>query len=72
VLTWPKAPNCRAGVPQAPSGVTWEPFEDDLARGTMDALIEMNVKLAAIQDHLAAIRFAIEGEDDDEEEEEGD
>jgi hypothetical protein len=36
--------------------VTWEPFEDDLARGSMDALFEINVKLADIRDHLAFIR----------------
>jgi hypothetical protein len=50
--------------------MAWEPpFEDDLTRGTMDALVEMNVKLADIRDHLAAIRYAIEGEDGEEEEE---
>jgi len=52
----------------------WEPpFEDDLTRGTMDALVEINVEPADIRDHPAAIRYLFEGEDDDGgEEEEGD
>jgi hypothetical protein len=34
--------------------VTWEPpFEDDVGRGTMEALFEMNAKLADIREHLA-------------------
>jgi hypothetical protein len=51
--------------------MAWEPpFEDDIARGTMDALVEVNVKLADIRAHLAAIRVLL-GEDSDGEEEEG-
>jgi hypothetical protein len=38
----------------------------------MDALVEINVKLADIRDHLAAIRVMLGGEDDGEEEEEAD
>lgn len=37
----------------------------------MEALFEMNVKLADIRDHVAAIRLLL-GEDDGEEEEEAD
>ena len=50
--------------------MAWEPFEDDVGRGTMEALFEMNVKLADIRDHLAAIRVLLGGEGDGEEEEE--
>jgi fructose-1,6-bisphosphatase/inositol monophosphatase family enzyme len=50
--------------------MSWEPpFEDEIARGTMDALFEMNVKLADIRAHLAVIRVLL-GEDIDGEEEE--
>jgi hypothetical protein len=49
--------------------VTWEPFEHDLARGTMDALFEINVKLADLRDHLAFIRRLVEDDDGEEEEE---
>ena len=51
--------------------MAWEPFEEDFQRSTMDALIEVNVKLADIRDHLAAIRF-MPGDDDGKEEEEAD
>jgi hypothetical protein len=50
--------------------MSWEPpFEDDLARGTMDALVEINVKLSDIRDHLAAIRDLLEDENGEEKEE---
>ena len=49
--------------------MTWEPFEDDLARATMDALFEINVKLADIRDHLAFIRTVLEDDDGEEGEE---
>jgi hypothetical protein len=50
--------------------MAWEPpFAFDPAAATMEALFEINAKLADVRDHLAAIRFAIEGEDDGEEEE---
>jgi hypothetical protein len=51
----------------------WEPpFEAESGLATMEAPFEMNVKLADIRDGLAAIRFAVEDEDDGEEEEESD
>jgi hypothetical protein len=53
--------------------VNWEPpFESDPGAATIEALFEMNVKLADIRDHLAAIRFMLGGDDDGEEEEEAD
>ncbi len=51
--------------------MTWEPFEDDIARGTMDALFEMNAKLADIRGHLAVTRVLLGEDIDGEEEEEG-
>ena len=56
----------RANLP----GMAWEPpFEDEVARDTMDALFEMNAKLADIRAHLAVIRILL-GEDVNGEEEE--
>jgi len=53
--------------------MSWQPpFEDDIPRGTMDALVEINAKLADIRDHLAAIRFLLGDDEDGEEEEEAD
>jgi hypothetical protein len=52
--------------------MSWEPpFEDEVGRDTMDALFEMNVKLADIREHLAVIRVLL-GEDEDGEEAEED
>jgi hypothetical protein len=49
--------------------MAWEPpFEDELTRGTMDALFEINVKLADIREHLAIIRVLLGEEEDGEEE----
>jgi hypothetical protein len=51
--------------------MSWEPpFEDELGRNTMDALFEINAKLADIHEPLAVIRTLLE--DDDGEEEEAD
>ena len=50
--------------------MSWEPpFEYDLTRGILDALIEMNTKLADIREDVGAILIFL-GEDDGEEEEE--
>jgi hypothetical protein len=46
------------------------PFEDDITRATIDALFEMNVKLADIRAHLAVIRVLLGDDEDGEEEEE--
>lgn len=51
--------------------MAWEPpFDDDAASGTMDALFEINVKLADIREHLAVIRVLMGDDDDGEEAEE--
>jgi hypothetical protein len=49
--------------------VAWQPFAEDYQRATMDALFEINVKLADIRDHLAFIRRLVEDDDGEEEEE---
>ena len=47
----------------------WEqPFDDEFGRDTMDALFEINAKLADIREHVAVIRNVL-GDDDDGEEE---
>jgi hypothetical protein len=50
--------------------VSWEPpFEDNIAGATIDALFEINAKLADIREHLSVIRVLLGDEDDGEAEE---
>jgi hypothetical protein len=52
--------------------MVWEPpFEDDIPRGTMEALFEINAKLTDIPDHVAVIRQLLQEDEDGKEEEEG-
>ena len=52
-------------------GVSLEPFETDPGRAILDALFEINAKLADIREDVGVIRSFL-GEDDGEEEEEED
>ena len=53
--------------------MAWQPpFESDPGVATIEALFEINVKLADIRDHLAFIRRLLEEDDGEEEEEETD
>jgi hypothetical protein len=48
--------------------MAWEPpFESDFVGATMDALFEINAKLADIREHLAIIRVLLGDEDGEEE-----
>jgi hypothetical protein len=50
--------------------MAWQPpFESDPAVATIDALFEINAKLADMRDHLAFNRRMLEGDDGEEEEE---
>jgi hypothetical protein len=51
--------------------VSWEPFDAEPGSAILDALIEINAKLADIRDDVSEIRASL-GEDDGEEEEEDD
>jgi hypothetical protein len=49
--------------------MAWEPpFEDEFGRDTLNALFEINAKLADIREHLAIIRVLLGEEEDGEEE----
>jgi hypothetical protein len=51
--------------------MAWEPpFEDEFGRDAMDALIEINSKLADIREHVAVIRELLQDDEDGEEAEE--
>ena len=51
--------------------MSWEPpFDYEIDRATIEALFEMNAKLADIREHLAVIRILLGDEEDGEEEEE--
>jgi hypothetical protein len=53
--------------------MAWEaPFEDEFTLDTMNALFEINTKLADIRLHLAVIRVLLGEDVDGEEEDEGD
>ena len=62
----------RAGLASAHHDlVSWELFDGEPGSAILDALIEINAKLADIRDDVSEIRAAL-GEDDGEEEEEDD
>ena len=50
--------------------MVWQPFETDPSTGILEAVIEINAKLAAVAKDIATIRLFFE--EGDEEEAEGD
>jgi hypothetical protein len=51
--------------------VSWDPFDERPGRAILDALIEINAKLADIRRDVGTIRRLFEEDDGEEEEDDG-